>query len=257
MDLIKVAARRSFWSELTYIILNIVLAVGVFGLVRSFEVQPYLAVLLVLLSKWRILAVRPRYWFAHVQSNLVDVIVGLSFVALLYQSGGQLPFQIIMTGLYVAWLLALKPRSHRQDMVWQAGVAQFVGLVALSGFSHALPSSLFVLGVWLIAYATARHVLTTYNEDNIELMSMIYGLLFAELAWFYYHWMVAYSLVADVAVSQLALVALLVGFVLQQLYDIFYHKERVRFKDVRVPLGFIGASLLIILLFFTQWSIRV
>ncbi len=178
-------------------------------------------------------------------------------MALLYQSGGQLAFQLIVTALYIAWLLVLKPRSRRQDMIWQAGVAQFVGLVALSGFSYALPSSVFVLGVWLITYAAGRHVLSTYDEDNIELMSMLYALLFAELAWFYYHWMVGYPLVAAVAVSQLSIVALLVGFVLQQLYDIFYHKERVVFKDVRVPVLFLGASLAVLLLFFTQWSISV
>lgn len=257
MDLIKVAGRRTFWSEAIYIALNIGLALGVFLLVRSFDQQPYLAVLLILISKWRIFAVRPRYWFAHIQSNLVDLVVGLSAVALLYQSSGELAFQIILTGLYIAWLLFLKPRSHRQEMVWQAGVAQFVGLVALGGFSHILPSSLFVLCVWLITYASVRHVLSTYHEKNAGLISMTYAFLFAELGWFYYHWMVAYPLVGAIAVPQLAIVALLVGFVAHTIFDIYKHKEKVRFSDARGPVLFASVTLFVLFSFFTKWTIGV
>lgn len=257
MDLIKIASRHTFWSEVIYIALNIGLALGVFALVRSFDQQPYLAVILILLSKWRIFAVRPRYWFAHLQSNLVDMLVGFSVVALLYQSAGELAFQVILTGLYVAWLLVLKPRSRRQDMIWQAGVAQFVSLVALGGFSYILPSSLFVLGVWLIAYAAIRHVLSTYDEENVGLLSIAYAFLFAQMGWFYYHWMVAYPLVGDIAVPQLAIVALLVGFVAQTLFDLYKHKEKMKFSDVRGPLVFLSAMLIVLFGFFTQWTIGV
>lgn len=257
MDLVKFAKRRTFWSEAIYVGLNIALALGVFMLVRSFDQQPYLAVILILLSKWRIFAVRPRYWFAHIQSNLVDITVGLSAVALLYQASGQLPFQIGITGLYIAWLLVLKPRSRRGDMILQASVAQFVGLVALGGFSYLIPSSLFVLAVWLITYAAARHVLSTYEEADMNLLSLAYAFLFAELAWFYYHWMIAYPLVGAVAVPQLAIVALLVGFVAQRLYDLYKHKDRVRVNDVRGPLLFLSITLIAIFSFFTEWTISV
>ncbi len=257
MDLIKVAGRRTFWSEVVYVGLNIALVVGVFILVRSFEQQPQLAVLLVLLSKWRIFAVRPRYWFAHIQSNLVDIIVGLGVVALLYQSAGDLTFQIMLSGLYLAWLLILKPRSHRQDMIWQAGVAQFIGLVSVAGFSYAIPSSLFVLLVWLIAYGTVRHVLSTYDEQNLGLISLAYAFILAELSWFYYHWMVAYPLVGNIAVPQLAIVALLIGFVAQLLFDLYKHKEKLRFSDTRWPIVFASGLLIVILTFFTKWTISV
>lgn len=258
MDLIKIAKRRTFWSEAMYVALNVGLAVGVFALVRSFDQQPYLAVILILLSKWRVLAVRPRYWFAHLQSNLVDLVVGLSTVALLYQSGGELAFQLGLTVLYILWLLFLKPRSRRKDMILQAGVSQFVGIVAVASFSHLIPSSLFVVGIWLITYAAARHVLSTYDESDMNLLSLVYSFLFAELAWFYYHWMVAYPLqMGEVAVPQLAIVALLTGFVAQRLYDLYRHKDKIKLGDVRGPLLFLGLTLAIILSFFTEWTISV
>ncbi|PLS80669.1 hypothetical protein CYG49_04370 [Candidatus Saccharibacteria bacterium] len=257
MELIKSASRRNFWSEVLYIILNLALALGVFALVQSFPQQPYLAVLLVLLSKWRIFAVRPRYWFAHIQSNLVDVAVGLSAVALIFLSEGETTFQLILTALYAAWLLFLKPRSRRQDMIWQAGVAQFVGIVALSSFSHEMPSSVFVLGIWLIAYASVRHVLSTYDEDNISLLSIAYALIFAELAWFYYHWMVAYPLAGIIAVPQLAIIGLLLSFVAQRLYDVLFHKENLTFKQARGPILFFGSVTAVLFMFFTRWNIGV
>lgn len=257
MDLVKFAKRRTFWSEVVYIGLNVALALGVFLLVRSFDQQPYLAVILVLLSKWRIFAVRPRYWFAHIQGNLVDIIVGLSAVALLYQSEGQLAFQIGITALYITWLLILKPRSHRGEIILQASVAQFVGLVALGGFSHIIPSSLFVLSVWLVTFAAARHVLSTYSEKEVNLLSITYAFMFSELAWFYYHWMIAYPLVGAVAVPQLAIVALLIGFVAQRLYDLYKHKEKLTFTNIRGPLLFLSLTLIIIFSFFTEWTISV
>lgn len=260
MELIKSASRRTFWSEVLYIVLNLGLALAVFVLVKSFPQQPYLAVLAVLLSKWRVFAVRPRYWFAHVQSNMVDVLVGLSAVALIFLSGSETVFQLILTALYAAWLLLLKPRSRRQDMVWQAGVAQFVGLVALSSFSHELPASIYVVGVWLIAYASARHVLNTYDEENAGLLSLAYAFVFAELAWFYYHWMVAYPLSpldGIIAVPQLAIIGLLISFVSQRLYDILVHKQKITFKQVRGPVLFMGSVIAVLFIFYTTWKIGV
>jgi hypothetical protein len=254
MELIKAASRRTFLSELVYIALNVLLAVGVFAMVRVFD-PPWLAVVLILLSKWRVFAVRPRFWFQHVQTNLVDTLVGLSVIALLYQSAASLGMQIFITLLYIAWLVVLKPRARRRDMTLQAGVSQFVALTALASFSYVLPSAVVVVGAWLIGYASARHFLSSYDEDTIELSSLAYGFILAELGWLYYHWMVAYPLPGGLAIPQLAIVAMLVSFVSARLYNIYRHKDRVTIKDVRAPLVFLVAILFILFILFTPWNV--
>jgi len=75
MEFLKLSKRRSLLSELIYIVLNVALAVGLLVIVWAIA-SPYAAFALVLLSKWRVFAVRPRYWFANLQANMVDVIVG-------------------------------------------------------------------------------------------------------------------------------------------------------------------------------------
>ena len=82
MEFLKFVRKRSFLSEFTYTVLNIALAVGVFLIVRYTDAV-WFAIVLVVVSKWRVLAVRPRYWWANIQSNMVDFIVSLSVVILM------------------------------------------------------------------------------------------------------------------------------------------------------------------------------
>ena len=161
---------------------------------------------------------------------------------------------LFITLFYVAWLLFIKPKSRRKYVTWQAGIAQFLALVAVASFSYVLPSSLFVIAVWIIGYATARHILSAYEEDSVELLSLTYGFLLAELGWFYYHWMVAYPLVFQVAIPQLAIVTLLIGFVAHRLYDLRVHKNKITFKDVRTPLIFLVLVLAALYAQFTPWN---
>src|SRR6478735_5599239 len=113
MELLKSVRKRSFLSEVAYVVLNIALAIALLVIVLVVNV-PWPALGLVLLSKWRIFAVRSRYWLANIRANMIDVIVGVSMVVLLYSAAGDLTAQISLTALYIAWLLFLKPRSKRQ-----------------------------------------------------------------------------------------------------------------------------------------------
>lgn len=142
MELLRVVKHRSLVSELVYVLLNVGLAVTILLVVWAVE-SPLPAFILILLSKWRIFAVRPRYWLAHVQANLVDLIVSISLVVLLYSAGSAggeqgVVLQVAIAVLYVIWLLALKPRSKRSFVVAQAGVALFVGTMALFSAAYEL-----------------------------------------------------------------------------------------------------------------------
>ena len=79
-----------------------------------------MAVALVFMSKWRVLAVRPRFWLANLIANTVDLIVGLSYVTLVYCMTGSVGVQAALTVLYIVWLLIIKPRSKHTYVVIQA-----------------------------------------------------------------------------------------------------------------------------------------
>lgn len=246
MELLKIVSRRSFLSEVVYTVLNIALALGVVLIVHATQ-SPWLAICLVILSKWRVLAVRPRYWFVNVQANLVDFIVSISLIVFLYTTdvGAAEPSQKFfilsaLTLLYIGWLLFLKPRSKRIYVAAQAGVALFTGTTALFIVAYAWPASAIVLLMWLIGYTTARHILSSYDETHILFLSLVWGLFLAELGWIAYHWTVAYTPlgVQSVAFPRVALTVFCIGFILHRAYDSFYHHQKIRGNDVLLPILF-------------------
>lgn len=251
MDLLRAVKRRSLFSEAIYILLNVALATAVLAVVWAVE-SPLPAFALILLSKWRVLAVRPRFWFAHIQSNLVDLIVSISLVVLLYaagSAGGGMIVQIILTILYILWLLVLKPRAKRSLVVLQAAVAVCVGTIALYIVSYEWPSSIVVLSMWLIGYAAARHVLAAYSESSVTLLSFIWGLLFAELGWLAYHWTIAYSLplVEGIKLPQVTLIALSLSFLGERAYNSYERHGVVRASDILLP-GLLSVGVIVLLL---------
>jgi hypothetical protein len=241
MEFLRAVRRKSLLSETIYILLNIALGLTVLGVVWAIN-SPLPAFALVLLSKWRVLAVRPRYWFAHVQANMVDLIVSLSFVVLLYAAGGSggrtvVVTQIILTILYILWLLVLKPRTRRALVVAQAAVALFIGTAALYMGAYEWPSSVVVAMMWIIGYSSARHVLAAYSEDQLTFISFMWALLMAELGWLAYHWTIAYHLpfVSGIELPQVALVAIALGFMAERGYNSFVHHGVIRMADILMP----------------------
>lgn len=252
MDLLKVASKRSLWSEVVYISLNIGLALAIL-LVLVTTSSLWFAIGLALLSKWRIFAVRPRYWFAHLQSNLVDVIVTLSYVVLAYYATGDLLVQVILTALFVGWLLGLKPRSSRRSMTYQSGVALFVGINALAALSPDWDVFFVAIGFWLIGYGAARHVLVAYEESaHLILLSLLWGLVVAELGWITYYWTVAYQFTpsGSLAMAQVSVVALLISFVAERAYRSYHLHEKIRSNDILMPLLFSVSVILLLVVFF-------
>ena len=261
MEFLKVARRRSFVSNTIYHGLNVALAVAILVVIQV-SGSPLPAFALVFLSKWRILAVRPRYWFANLQANLVDLIVSIGLVMLLYAAGGNLIVQSIMTLLYIGWLLFMKPRSKRTFMVAQAGVAVFVGVSALYMIAYAWPVVFVVLAMWLIGYASARHVLGAYDETHITFLSLIWGLVFAELGWIAYHWTIAYSLpgFGGVELPQITLIVFALSFVAERFYRSYTKHEKVRMDELLLPMLLSGSVIALILalalwVFFHSFSI--
>lgn len=257
MDLLKSHKRRSRLSDVLYIILNIALAASLLIIVRYGQ-SAWLAVAIVLLSKWRALAVKPRFWFANIVANMVDVTVGLSYVALLYAASGEVAPQLILAVLYVVWLLFIKPRSKKSIVTLQAGVAVFVGVTALCTVSYSWDVFLFVTLMWLIGYSVARHVLGNYDEPMTTIYSLISGLVFAELGWIGYHWLFAYSIpgVAGIKIPQLAIILTLCSFVAERTYRSYHKHGSVKTSDVILPILLTVAVLVVLFAFYNRITLN-
>lgn len=260
MEFLKIVRRRSFVSEVVYTALNVVLAVALLVIIRTTE-SIWLAFGLIVLSKWRVLAVRPRYWFVNVQANLVDFIVSVSVVIFLYTTSiasssdiQRFGIELVLTILYACWLLFLKPRSKRVYVVAQAGVALFLGVAALFTVAYDWPASAVVLVLWLIGYATGRHVLSNYDEPHVVFLSLAWGLVLAEVGYLMYHWTIAYTLpvLQTLMLPQAALIILGLGFLVHKSYDSYFHYEKIRFNDIVLPLLLTICIILVLLIFFNN-----
>lgn len=261
MELLKLVRKRSFLSELLYAVLNVGLAVAVLVSVW-FTGSISLAIILVLLSKWRIFAVRPRYWWANLRSNMVDIILSLSVVLHLFSiatsdlsAGMQIITMSGLTLLYIGWLLFIKPRSKKSYIIAQAGIALFMGTSALFTFTYDWPVSVVVLFMWLIAYSSARHMLSAYDDETHALfLSIVWGFIAAEISWVAYHWAIAYPLpvLDSLMLPQVAIIITLVSFVGYKAYDSFYKHAKIRINDILLPLLFTLSVLVVLLILFNR-----
>ena len=250
---INIARSKSIISQAVYITLNLLLVVAVFGLVVVIN-SPVLACVLVVLSKWRIFAVRPRYWWANLRSNALDLIVGVSFALLIHLSGGDaLVAQSILAVLYAAWLLVLKPSSKSFAVEIQAGVALFLGLTVLVSLTHNLHSAVLVISSFFIGYIVANHVLSEEGNTNVRFVSFIVGLLLAELSWIAYHWLVAYTVPGTMLrIPQLAIIATISGFAALSVYRPYRDRGKLKLNDFILPVGFAAVTIFVIIVFFSK-----
>lgn len=249
MELIKSANRRNRLSEIGHVFLNLAYAGLVLVLLLSFE-SPYLAYSVALLSKWRVFAVRPRFWLANIQTNLVDTIFALSIVTLIWQNTGNLPLQVVLTVLFAGWLIFLKPSSKRFWVIIQAGVTQFAALSALFSVAYVLPDVVVALVGGGIGYVVARHIIHVYTEEHDDVViSLVWALLLAELSWLTYFWTVAYT---PLKITQIAIIASLLGYMVLVIYNYLYHREQgsILRRDLTMPVAFALVGIALILIFF-------
>lgn len=256
MELLKPSRRRSQLSEIAHVVLNIGLAVTLLLLVLYVNNLPLL-IGIVLLGKWRVFAVRPRYWTTNIVANTVDIIVGVGHAVLLYSATGQIWLQVLLTIGFVIWLLFVKPRSKRVYVTAQALAAVFVGTTALSMLAYNTDPFVFVLGMWLIGYAFVRHMLSTYEESFTKFYSLVWGVILAEFGWLGYHWMFAYTLPnsGNFKIVQLALIVTLLSFLAERVYASYHKHESVQTSETLVPIIFSLGLVVILVVFFNQISI--
>jgi hypothetical protein len=205
----------SGFSRVAHIGLNVLLALLVFVLVRIDFVQ--LALAIILLSKWRMFAVRPRFWPANIRANSIDIIVSVSILLFMVHSGNTW-LQLGWTAAYVLWLVVLKPASSALLVAVQAMTGLLFGMTAI--FLGWGDGALYwlVLSTAVVAYLTARHFLDAFDEPYARLLSYLWAYFAAGLTWVLGHWLLFYGFLAQ---PTLLLTAL--GYGLAALYYLDHH----------------------------------
>lgn len=239
----KLKPKKGF-AHILHIVVTGLIPVLLYVLIRIEFVQ--LAVLVVLLSKWRIFAVKPRFWPANVRANAVDTIIGLSTVVFMTHTS-SMALQLLFTGLFIAWQVALKPRRSVIGVSAQALAGQVYGLTALFIAWPSAPTVALVLGGWAVCYLAARHYFTSYDEPYTSLYSHTWGYFAAALLWLSSHWLIFYSVVA-----QPALLLTAIGFGLGSLY--YLHETDKLSAFYRREIVFMMLLVILIVLVASDWG---
>src|SRR3990167_7968368 len=226
------------FSHFIHLALNIALPILAYILVRIDFVA--IAILLVLLAKWRIFAVRPRYWLVNIVSNGIDILVGISFVLLMSSTAAEW-WQLFWVALYIGWLVWLKPKSDVLSVSAQAMVGQLLGITVLYLKFGDAPLAMLVLGTWAITYLAAKHFLTSFEESRTALLANVWAYFSASLAFILGHWLLFYG-----SVPQILILLTTIGYSLAALYYLDA-SERLTDRFKRQLLAIMGAILFVVI----------
>lgn len=246
--MVRLAAARlkpkKGFAHVLHLLVTGLIPVLVYVLIRIHFVQ--LAVAVVLLSKWRMFAVKPRFWVANVRANAVDIIIGLATIVFMTNSS-SVALQIVFTLLYALWQVFLKPNRSVIGVSLQALAGQVYGLTALFIAWPNAPSVVLIVAGWAVCYWAARHYFTSYDEPYATLYSHTWGYFAAALLWLSSHWLIFYSVVA-----QPALLLTAIGVSLASLY--YLHETDKLSVFYRRQIVFMMLLIVLIVLVASDWG---
>ena len=262
MELIKSKGHKDLAAAIVHVVLNVALAVAVFASIKISS-SFYIAIAIVVVSKWRVFAVRRQYWIANLAAGIVDLTVGLGIVGLLYLASisGMSTYsifniQIILTLFYIIWLLFIKVQNGKKAMQIQAGIGLMFGSWAIFAFEHNMYLAVVVILMYFVGYGCSRHALLAQQKQNyLGLVSVVLGLLTAELAWAYCHWNISYGLntMGEFKIPQATIVMLLVGYIVIALQSAIRSKKDAVKRFSRIATSVVAAvAVAVIIVFFSQ-----
>ncbi len=256
-DFVLARKSRNLTASAVHIFLNILLGV-LSVLITVFSSSPVLGILLVLISKWRVFAVRSRYLWLNIKSNLVDFIVGLSVVLLSFYAGNTLmPVHFVLIALSIVWLLFIKPLSSENATFVQSLCAVFLGISATTIMTANTEAIFAVLLAFLIGYAASRHVLSQTSSKDYTLTTLISGLVFAEVTWLCHSWAIIYEFSVPVEtgirIPQAAIILTIFTFLFNYTRQAMIRlQDDFRFKDIIGPMLFGVGLIAILVLWFSN-----
>lgn len=232
------------FSHFIHIALNCLLPALLFVFVRI-EIIP-IAIAIILLSKWRMFAVKPRHWPANVRANSVDIIVGLSILLFMSSTDSQM-YQLLWAIGYGIWLTVIKPQSSILGVTLQAFIGQTIGLVALFIVWGGAPTAVLIIGAWVICYNSARHFFGSFEENMTRYLSGVWAYIAASMVWILSHWLLFYG-----AIAQPALILSVLSFGMGSIY---YLDKTDRISVLlKRQIVFIVSSIIVIVLIFSEWG---
>ncbi len=232
------------FAHTIHLVLTVALPILMYVFVRIDLAQ--LAIATIFLSKWRMFAVRPRYWLANLQANAVDILVAVSLIIFMTQTTSQL-WQLIWTAVYTAWLLLIKPSTTLIGSTAQALIAQLLGLMAVYLVWGGAPTYTLIVMTWLVCYVAARHFFTSFDEPYTKFLTNAWAFFGASLAWICSHWLLYYSVIA-----QPTLLLVVIGIGLSSMY---YLQKVDKLTDLlRRQFLFIMTAIVIVVLVFSDWG---
>jgi hypothetical protein len=235
------------YGHVLYFLYNGLLPLIVFLLVRWDFAQ--VALSLILLSKWRMFAVRPRFWPANIRANAIDIIIGVSVLAFMLATTSEL-LQLVWAALWIGWLIAIKPKADTFWVSMQALIGFAIGLSALFlSWDHAPLFALVGAGGFICFFA-AHHFFYSFDEPYTKLLSYFWGYFGAALVWILGHWLLFYG-----PIAQPTMVLVSLGFGLGTLYYLD-HFDRLSL-NVRRQVIFIMIAILLVVLTFSDWGDKI
>ena len=253
-DYVLARKTRNITSNLVHVLLNLALGVGAV-LLTVLSGSPLPGIILVLLSKWRIFAVRARYLWLNIKSNLVDLIVGISVVLITSYAGAAfLPVDFILMAFYCVWLLFIKPWSSEMAANCQSLIAVFLGITAATLMTAGLNPIVMVSAAFVIGYASSRHILAQSSDKDFLLTTLVCGLVFAEVAWLCYTWGIVYPIGGTgIIVPQSAIILTIFAFVYNYARQtMIKYQDDFRFKQILGPVIFGVVLIGIVVLWFSN-----
>lgn len=235
------------YAHVFHLLLSAVLPLVLYVLVRTSFVP--VAVAVVFISKWRMFAVRPRFWMAIMRANAVDVVVNLSSIVFMSQAQSTW-LQLSWMMALIVWQVIVKPSRTTFGVSAQAVIAQTYGLGALFVVWPAAPLISLVVFSWTICYLSARHFLANFDEPHAPLYAHVWGYFAAALVWISAHWLLYYTTIA-----QPVLLLTVLGFGLGGLY---YLQDSDKLSDIlRRQIVLIMVAIVVVVFVFSDWGSKV
>jgi len=244
VNYLKYIRPESGFTHFLYIAINALLPLLILVFIRL-EFVP-VAVMLVFLAKWRMFAVKPRYWLVNLRSNLVDIFVGLSIVSFMAFTDNIIT-QLVWVILYVGWLVWLKPQSKQVPVIAQSLIAQTLSLIAFYQSFPEVAIAIDVAVVWLICYASARHFLGVFDEAHMKQLTHIWAWFGASMAWLLSHWVIFY-----INIPQIALILTALGYGLGLIYYLSANNKLK--KPAKTQIIAVMGLILLIIIAFSDWQ---
>lgn len=264
MDFIRISKKHSFWGSFFHLLFNIILAVIVW-LSIVITKSPLIAIILIMASKWRTFAVRPRFWAVNIKSNLVDLIFSLSIAILMYAIAYSNAYvnvtnnsilQICFVVIYILWLTFIKPRSDELFMKIQALLSVFFGFTTIFTVGYNWGELIIVIASFIVGYASLRHILSINSSKDIEILSLFWGLIIAEISWFSNFLVIAYPIqisnIFNFAIPQVSIIVSALSFTAFEFFLPKKDNKEKKFSDILPAVIFSTVLILMLLIFFSS-----